>query len=127
MRGVRFRTTSDTEVLLHLYILERAEMVHRLRGMFAFVIWDGERRGLFLARDPYGIKPLYTANDGWTFRFASQVKALIAGGRISQDPEPAGLAGSGSCEIRPPAIRAFTCEAKRNVQPSFAVYSGLMP
>ena len=41
------------------------------------------RRGLFLARDPYGIKPLYTANDGWTFRFASQVKALLAGGNVS--------------------------------------------
>jgi asparagine synthase (glutamine-hydrolysing) len=48
---------------------------------------------LLLARDPYGIKPLYTANDGWTFRFASQVKALLAGGGISRDPEPAGLAG----------------------------------
>src|SRR5207302_8230211 len=42
---------------------------------------------------PYGIKPLYTANDGWTFRFASQVKALLAGGNISRDPEPAGLVG----------------------------------
>jgi asparagine synthase (glutamine-hydrolysing) len=92
-RGVRFRTTSDTEVLLHLYGRQRTEMVPRLRGMFAFVIWDEERRGLLLARDPYGIKPLYTANDGWMFRFASQVKALIAGGGISRDPEPAGLAG----------------------------------
>src|SRR5437660_1540026 len=51
------------------------------------------RRGLFLARDPYGIKPLYTVNDGWTFRFASQVKALLAGGRISRDAEPAGHVG----------------------------------
>ena len=70
-----------------------AEMVHRLRGMFAFAIWDETRRGLFLARDPYGIKPLYTANDGWTFRFASQVKALLAGGGVSRDPEPAGIVG----------------------------------
>ena len=91
--GVRFRTTSDTEVLLHLYARHGAEMVHRLRGMFAFAIWDEQRRGLFLARDPYGIKPLYTANDGWTFRFASQVKALLAGGRVSRDPEPAGHVG----------------------------------
>lgn len=91
--GVRFRTTSDTEVLLHLYARYGAEMVHRLRGMFAFAIWDEVRRGLFLARDPYGIKPLYTANDGWTFRFASQVKALLAGGQISRDPEPAGVVG----------------------------------
>jgi asparagine synthase (glutamine-hydrolysing) len=61
--------------------------------MFAFAIWDQQRRGLFLARDPYGIKPLYIANDGWTFRFASQVKALLAGGGISRDPEPAGYVG----------------------------------
>jgi asparagine synthase (glutamine-hydrolysing) len=92
-QGACFRTTSDTEVLLHLYARHRAQMVHRLRGMFAFAIWDEERRGLFLARDPYGIKPLYTANDGWTFRFASQVKALLAGGHVSRDPEPAGLVG----------------------------------
>src|SRR5450631_3504616 len=91
--GARFRTTSDTEALLHLYARYGAEMVHRLRGMFAFGIWDEARRGLFLARDPYGIKPLYTANDGWTFRFASQVKALLAGGHVSRDSEPAGIVG----------------------------------
>jgi asparagine synthase (glutamine-hydrolysing) len=91
--GVRFRTTSDTEALLHLYARHGAAMVLRLRGMFAFAIWDETRREFFLARDPYGIKPLYTANDGWTFRFASQVKALLAGGRVSRDPEPAGIAG----------------------------------
>ena len=91
--GARFRTTSDTEALLHLYARHGAEMVHRLRGMFAFAIWDEVRRGLLLARDPYGIKPLYTANDGWTFRFASQVKALLAGGHVSRDPEPAGMVG----------------------------------
>src|SRR6516162_4461333 len=91
--GVLFRTNSDTEALLHLYARDGAAMVHRLRGMFAFAIWDETRRELFLARDLYGIKPLYTANDGWTFRFASQVKALLAGGRVSRDPEPAGIAG----------------------------------
>lgn len=91
--GARFRTTSDTEVLLHLYAHYGAEMVHRLRGMFAFALWDQARCGLFLARDPYGIKPLYTADDGWTFRFASQVKALLAGGHVSRDPEPAGVVG----------------------------------
>jgi asparagine synthase (glutamine-hydrolysing) len=91
--GVRFRSNSDTEVLLHLYVREGVGMVSRLRGMFAFAIWDDVKRGLFLARDLYGIKPLYTANDGWTFRFASQVKALLAGGRISRDPEPAGIVG----------------------------------
>ena len=92
-KGARFRTTSDTEALLHLYARYGAEMVHQLRGMFAFAIWDEVRRGVFLARDPYGIKPLYTANDGWTFRFASQVKALLAGCHVSRDPEPAGIVG----------------------------------
>src|SRR5580693_2808567 len=91
--GARFRTTSDTEALLHLYARHGAGMVQRLRGMFAFAIWDEARAGLLLARDPYGIKPLYTANDGWTFRFASQVKALVAGGGVSRDPEPAGIVG----------------------------------
>ena len=91
--GVLFRTTSDTEALLHLYARFGPAMVHRLRGMFAFAIWDEVKQGLFLARDPYGIKPLYTANDGWTFRFASQVKALIAGGRVSREQEPAGIVG----------------------------------
>jgi len=91
--GIHFRTTSDTEALLHLYARHGEHLVHRLRGMFAFAIWDGERRSLFLARDPYGIKPLYTANDGWTFRFASQVKALLAGGGASKAPEPAGIVG----------------------------------
>ena len=65
----------------------------RLRGMFAFAIWDARTARLFLARDPYGIKPLYYADDGRTFRFASQVKALLAGGAVSRDPEPAGIAG----------------------------------
>jgi asparagine synthase (glutamine-hydrolysing) len=91
--GVQFRTNSDTEALLHLYAREGFAMVSRLRGMFAFAIWDENKRGLFIARDVYGMKPLYTACDGWTFRFASQVKAIIDGGRVSSDPDPAGVVG----------------------------------
>ncbi len=68
-------------------------MVHDLRGMFAFALWDGARRTLFLARDPYGIKPLYWSDDGHTLRLASQVKALLAGGAIARDPDPAGIVG----------------------------------
>ncbi len=92
-RGHVFRTQSDTEVLLHLYAAKGPALVQDLRGMFAFALWDAERRGLLLARDPYGIKPLYYADDGWTLRFASQVKALAGCGRVSLDPEPAGWAG----------------------------------
>src|SRR5262245_723022 len=92
-RGYTFRTQTDTEVLLHLYAEKGEDMVHDLRGMFAFGLWDEVKSGLLLARDPYGIKPLYYADDGWTLRFASQVKALLASGKVSRDPEPAGWVG----------------------------------
>ncbi len=92
-RGHRFQSTSDTEVLLYLYAEQGERMVERLRGMFAFGIWDGGRRSLFLARDPLGIKPLYYADNGRSFRFASQVKALLRGGRVDTAPDAAGHAG----------------------------------
>lgn len=92
-KGYVFRSHSDTEVLLHLYAEHGAAMVDELRGMFAFALWDDRRKTLLLARDPYGIKPLYYADDGWTFRFASQVKALVAGGGVSREQEPAGIVG----------------------------------
>lgn len=92
-KGSAFRSNSDTEVLLYLYADKGAAMVHDLRGMFAFAIWDTERRVLFMARDPYGIKPLYYAEGAGTFRFASQVKALLAGGAVDGARDPAGLVG----------------------------------
>jgi asparagine synthase (glutamine-hydrolysing) len=92
-KGVRFRSTSDTEVLLQLYRDRGSDMVDLLRGMFALAIWDERRQALFLARDPFGIKPLYYADDGRTFRFASQVKALLAGEGIDRRTSAAGLAG----------------------------------
>ena len=92
-KGYFFRSNSDTEVLLHLYAEYNADMVEHLRGMYAFAIWDDKKQGLFLARDPFGIKPLYYSNDGKSFRFASQVKALLKGGRIDTTPQPAGHVG----------------------------------
>ena len=92
-RGRVFRTESDTEVLLHLYAEKGEAMLGDLRGMFAIALWDGRKNSLLLARDPYGIKPLYVADDGWTVRFASQVKALLTSPRVSRVAEPAGLAG----------------------------------
>ena len=92
-QGARFRTRSDTEVILQLYAREGVDMVRRLRGMFSLGLFDAQKGGLLLARDPYGIKPLYYSVGGGVVRFASQVKALLAGGRLSRDPDPAGLAG----------------------------------
>ncbi len=91
-RRCEFRTESDTEVLLHLYAEKGAAMLQDLRGMFAFAIWDNDKRSLFLARDAFGIKPLYYADDGKTFRFASQVKALLRG-NVDTSSEPAGHVG----------------------------------
>ncbi|MBT3659493.1 MAG: asparagine synthase (glutamine-hydrolyzing) [Rhodospirillaceae bacterium] len=92
--GVIFVTQSDTEVLLRLYERDGAAMVKKLRGMFALAIWDEAERQLFLARDPFGIKPLYYADDGRTLRLASQVKALLAGGHAGKSgPDAAGHAG----------------------------------
>lgn len=92
-KGYAFRSNSDTEVLLHLYAERGREMVHALRGMYAFAIWDERERALFLARDPFGIKPLYYAATKGEFRFASQVKALLAGGRLASDLDPAAVTG----------------------------------
>lgn len=92
-RGHACRSGAEAEVLLHLYDEKGEAMLEDLRGAFALAVWDEERRGLFLARDPYGIKPLYVAEGGATFRAASRVKALLAGGGIDTRPEPAGHAG----------------------------------
>jgi asparagine synthase (glutamine-hydrolysing) len=91
--GYVFRSNSDTEVLINLYQKYGVDLVHQIRGMYSFVIWDGNKRGVLMGRDPFGIKPLYYADDGNTIRIASQVKALIAGGNIDTNPEPAGHVG----------------------------------
>ena len=92
-KGYKFRTNSDTEVLLHLYLEYGRDMVRHLRGMYAFAIWDQLERGLFLARDPFGIKPLYYADNGKTIRVASQVRALLKSSSIDTSEEPAGHVG----------------------------------
>jgi asparagine synthase (glutamine-hydrolysing) len=92
-KGVVFATHSDTEVILQLFARDGEAMLHRLRGMFAIAIWDDADRSLFLARDPYGIKPLYYTNFGGEFRFASQVKALLSDRSLPRQPDPVGYAG----------------------------------
>lgn len=92
-KGYRFYSQSDTEVLLHLYMEHGRDMVYHLRGMYAFAIWDEHKQDLLLARDPFGIKPLYYADDGTTIRVASQVKALLKSREVDTRPEPAGHVG----------------------------------
>jgi asparagine synthase (glutamine-hydrolysing) len=77
--GHTYRTHSDTETIVHLYEQHDLDFAQRLRGMFAVAIWDQRRRRLVLARDPYGIKPLYYRAAGGTLEFASEVRALPRG------------------------------------------------
>jgi asparagine synthase (glutamine-hydrolysing) len=78
--GHRLRTRSDSEIALHLYEDYGVQCLHRLRGEFAFVLWDQKNRTIFAARDRFGIKPLFYAWHGGTLYFASEVKALFAAG-----------------------------------------------
>ncbi len=89
----RFVGTSDTECILALYEAYGAEMLPLLRGMYAFAIWDTVEKSLFLARDPYGIKPLYVTRTQDGIWFASQVKALLPVPGVDLSPSPAGHAG----------------------------------
>ena len=75
-KGHSFRTNSDTETILHLYEQEGPRCVERLRGMFAFAIWDNRKRQIFLARDRFGKKPLYYADTPGGLYFASELKSL---------------------------------------------------
>ncbi|MCB1009305.1 MAG: asparagine synthase (glutamine-hydrolyzing) [Acidobacteria bacterium] len=92
-KGERFRSESDTEVILALWSREGPQGIARMRGMYALAIWDGAERTLTLVRDPFGIKPLYYATEGGCLRFASQVRALEAGGSLSREVDPGGLGG----------------------------------
>jgi len=89
-RGVQLRGKSDSEVLLEMFAAEGKDALRRLRGMYAFAIWDTRNRELFCARDPFGIKPLYytLAEGGNQLRFASERKALLDAGEVSViDPD----------------------------------------
>lgn len=83
-RGCRFRSGSDTEVILQSYRVWGRDCVTRWRGMFAAAIWDSPRQELFLIRDRLGVKPLYYYYDGRQFLFASEVRALLATGLIER-------------------------------------------
>ncbi|MCC6523804.1 MAG: asparagine synthase (glutamine-hydrolyzing) [Polyangiaceae bacterium] len=89
--GHRFRTRSDGETLVHLYEDHRLDFVHKLRGMFAFALWDATRRLLVLGRDRMGEKPLYLFESDNTILFASELKALVASGRVPFTLDPAAV------------------------------------
>jgi asparagine synthase (glutamine-hydrolysing) len=89
--GHQFHSRTDSEVVLQAFAQWGASSVERFNGMFAFTIWDGHRRELFLARDRYGVKPLYYAVAGGSFIFASEQKALLEHPLVKRDLDLLGL------------------------------------
>ncbi len=92
VRGHRYRTHSDTESIVHLYEEYGTKCVEHLRGMFAFAIWDGPKKTLFIARDRLGIKPLYYRYDGRTLLFGSEIKTILAYPGVHPDFDSSTLA-----------------------------------
>jgi asparagine synthase (glutamine-hydrolysing) len=90
-RGHRFATHSDTEVLVHLYEERGDDFVTHLRGMFALALWDGRRRRLVLARDRFGIKPLFWSDHGGMLAFGSELRALEARRSFPRELDPDAL------------------------------------
>ena len=90
-RGVKFRTRSDTEVVLLGFIEEGERVLDRLRGMYAFVIWDSQTNEIFAARDQIGVKPLYYAVRDGIFAAASEIRPLLAHPDLKASLDPAGV------------------------------------
>jgi asparagine synthase (glutamine-hydrolysing) len=106
-RGHVFRTTSDTEVIVHAYEEYGRECLNRFRGMFAFALWDTRTRTLFLARDRVGKKPLYYFRGHDRFVFGSEIKALLADPAVPREPDPVALDHFLALQYIPAPFTAF--------------------
>ncbi len=111
-KGYFFQSTTDTEVVLHLYEEYGDDCVERIRGMFAFAIWDAQTNKLLLARDRLGIKPLYFAEQHGRLIFASELKCLIASGLIER-------------RLNPQALRVYL--QLGHVPPPWTIVDGIAP
>jgi asparagine synthase (glutamine-hydrolysing) len=110
--GVHFATHCDTEVLLHLYLRNGPGFVSRLRGMFAIALWDRRERRLLLARDRFGIKPLYYSASGGRLSFASELKALVQDPSFPREIDRAALHSYLAFNSIPAPLTVFTAARK---------------
>ena len=106
-RGHAFSTRCDTEVLVHLYEEYGERLVQRLRGMFAFAIWDARKRQLMLARDRVGKKPLFVARRGSKVWFASEMMAMLQDPELARIPDPRAIASYLTLQYVPHPLSAF--------------------
>src|SRR5207248_2120041 len=90
-KGHQFRTHCDTELIPHLYEDHGEDFLEKLRGQFAIALWDERQQQLLLARDRFGICPLYWTRHGDLLLFASEIKALLASGLVPATPDPRGI------------------------------------
>jgi len=119
--GHRFATHSDTEVLVHLYEEHGDRFVERLRGMFAIALWDGRERRLLLARDRFGIKPLYYRLRDGTLSFASELKAMLEQPGFSREIDPRAVAAFLAFNSIPAPLTVFA-EARKLPAGTLAVW-----
>lgn len=120
-RGHRFATHSDTEVLVHLYEEHGAGFVERLRGMFAIALWDAREQRLLLARDRFGIKPLYYRDVGGTLSFSSELKAMLEQPGFSRQIDPRAVAAYLAFNSIPAPLTIFA-EARKLPAGTLAVW-----
>jgi asparagine synthase (glutamine-hydrolysing) len=121
-RGHRFATHSDTEVLVHLYEEHGEGFARRLRGMFAIALWDARERRLLLARDRFGIKPLYYREVGGTLSFASELKAMLEQPGFSRQIDPQAVAAYLAFNSIPAPLTIFA-EARKLPAGHLAVWT----
>ncbi len=121
-RGHRFRSRSDSEVILHLYEDDGLGFIQQLRGMFALALWDGNRRRLILARDRYGKKPLFYYYDKKGLSFASELQALASTGLFPREPDLLALDAYLALQYVPAPLTAF--QRVRKLQPGFMIVCG---
>ncbi|MCF7619411.1 asparagine synthase (glutamine-hydrolyzing) [Bacillus sonorensis] len=118
--GHQFNSHSDTEVLLHSYMEWKEECVHRLNGIFAFAVWDEKRDLLFAARDRLGVKPLFYFEQGTSFLFGSEIKAILAHPEVKAKVDSQGLAEIfGLGPSRTPGSGVF--KGMKEIRPGYAM------
>jgi asparagine synthase (glutamine-hydrolysing) len=127
-RGHKFATNSDTEVIIHLYEDDGVRCVHKLRGMFAFALWDSRRKILFCVRDRLGKKPFCYAKNRRSFVFGSEIKAITADPEVSVAPDYSAIDLYLTYQFVPSPFTAFkgihrlgpgeylTCDLKGNIK-----------